>query len=232
MREPPSWDPVRGRLRLSPRQLGVLGGRSPASQADAETSSAQQLRAAGLLDGVGESPPMLRAVAAAAAGTQAQIAVTRVAHATAVRVGISWGESGMLVMRAAGADEVTDIVLQPPAHLARTVWRVLQLGPRPSAVDRREVEIGIDALLAPFAGRATGWTDTLQLDPAAIVLDRLDVVADALRSPASWAILDGGTAGLWHVTGANRPGLITLAPTSPAAAYAAIAALQPTPGVA
>lgn len=227
MSERPSWDPVRGRLRLSARQLGVLAAQVHAAKADTHEHDVQELVKAGLLKVDGAVPINLRAVATAAAGVRAQVAVTRRARRGDVRVGITWGEAGVIVMRAAGADRVTDIAVQPPTRLARTVWRVLQLGPRPDPSGRAAVEVDTDALLAPFSDREAAWTGWLGIDPATLVLDRLDVKADPRRPPASWALLDGGAHGLWDVTSAEAGGRLTLTPTSASAAYAAIAALQP-----
>lgn len=227
MNEPPSWDPVRGRLRVSPRQLSVLAGLLSRMQPDAEDAAARELVAAGLLSNGGTLSSALRAVAAAAADARAQVAVTRLTQRGDVRVGITWGESGVVVMRMAGANQVSDVVVQPPTRLARTVWRILQLGPRPSASNRRTIEVDADALLAAIDGRAAAWTESLCVDPVTMVLNRLDVVANAEQPPASWAVLDAGTRGLWKVTAPGKDGPLTFWPTSSAEAYAEIAALQP-----
>ena len=64
-----------------------------------------------------------------------------------------------------------------------------------------------------------------------MVLDRLDVAADPRRPPATWAVLDARAQGLWEVSAPEAGGQMTLTPTSAAAAYAAIAVLQPVPEV-
>lgn len=229
MNDAPWWDARRGRLRLSPRQLGALADLVRDGQADVGDPAARELIVAGLLTDGGVLPAGLRAVAAAAADARGQVAVTRLMRRGAVRVGVTWGESGVLVMRAAGADELGDVILQPSTCLARSLWRVLQLGPRPSTPDRATVEVAAAALLAPFARGSARWTRTLRIDAGAMVLNRLDVVADTKRPPATWALLDAGRRGLWKVTSPSLDSPFTISPTSPAATYAEIGALQPVP---
>lgn len=223
-------DLVRGRLRLSARQLGDLAELLDGSRQDPD-AAARELVETGLLGADGALTDVLRAAAAAAASARAQVAVTRLARHRKVRLGITWGEAGIVVMRAVPADEVGDVVVQSPTRLARTVWRVLQLAPRPFLPDRSAMEVDAEALLAPFADREAGWTRTLGVDPATMVLDRLDVVADPRRPPATWAVLDARAQGLWEVSAPEAGGQMTLTPMSAAAAYAAIAVLQPVPEV-
>jgi len=108
-------------VRLSPRQVGVLAAALHSSLPDMEEQTVRQLLDPGLLRADGTVPDALVGVAAAAAGAQVQMAVTRLAFRGCARAGITWGEDGIVVMRESAAATVGDVVVQPPDRLARTI---------------------------------------------------------------------------------------------------------------
>jgi len=214
-------------LRLSPRQVGVLAAVVHSSSPDTEEPAVRELLDAGLLRADGAVPAALVGVAVAAAGARVQMAVTRLACGGRARVGITWGEDGIVVMRQLEAATVGDVVVQPPVRLGRTIWRIMQLGHRPTSPERGDITVDIDALLAPFIGGSGAWVSALGIDPTVMVLNRVDALVGPHRPALSWALLDGGPRGLWEVASSCDHGHVRLSPTDPVAAYAAITALQP-----
>jgi hypothetical protein len=83
------------------------------------------------------------------------------------------------------------VVFAPPTSLARILWQILQLGPRPLPASEASVtERSVTELLAPFHGTEQGWVAQMGLTIDEVVLDRVDLRLPGRDEPAVLSVLD------------------------------------------
>lgn len=146
------------------------------------------------------------------------------AHGRVQRAVLQWSPTGLLVVPGGPLDEVGEIAFQRPAALARSLWRLLALGPRPESDTLRPSAGPLDPgeLLAPFTGRPVLWLQSL--DVANATLSRVDVRVGDGPPLASLAMVDSA-AGLWEITGDGDDGF-HVRPTRPTSMFTVFAGWQ------
>ena len=218
---------VLGRAWRSQWGLGEPGPVEPADlsgAADTERVVAE-LGKAGMLEADGRPVALLEPVAAVAATVRVQLEVARVRGGRPRQVVIQWSPEGLLVVAGGPLDRVGDVAFQRPNALARALWRLLQLGPRPAAGEHRRTvgPLATADLLAAFGDGPTPWLKALGATD--VSLDRVDVRTAPGPPLASLALVDS-TAGLWEITGDGDEGY--RCPTDPVTVFTVFAAWRKT----
>lgn len=227
-----AFDDLGSAERAAHATLAPLAGRgAPTSPSSTTAESAQvdaELRAAGLLGADGLPVALLEPVAAAAATVRVQLEVARVRGGRARRVLVQWSPGGLLVVPAGPADQVGDVAFQPPDALARTLWRLLHLGPRPRPPadgDRPPAgPLATTELLGAFANGSAPWLSALGAVGASLA--RVDIRTAAGPPLVSLALVDS-PAGLWEITGDGDEGY-RLRAIDPVTVFTVFAARQQT----
>lgn len=219
-------DVTAGRLRLSPRHLLSLARVVRGEQQCGDEQPLDELAAAGLISGEGRVVDAVRPVAVAAASILMRLEVARARRGETRRVQVQWSAAGLLVVPTGPFEHVEEIAFQHPSALARTLWRLLQLGPRPLPSDEaREVgPLSLGQLLHPFEMGEVGWLPSITTYERSATLDRVDVHTSADDAPVPLALVDT-PEGLWEVTSPDGA-LFHLRPSSPAAVFSTFAAWQ------
>jgi hypothetical protein len=206
-------------MRVTRADLAALGTRGH----DLEPESAQRLRAAGLLDPDGALVPTAVPLANAVAASSARVDVTRATVGRSAAAQVWWGSQGVVVLPV--SQTPTEVALQAPDALARTLFRLLQLGPRPVAT-AAPTTMPLDVLLGPFRGEADGWLTTIDVHPEDAVLCRLEVRVGPADEPATRVAIVDTPAGLLDVRTDPSGDGVALAPTGPVDVFAALCRLQ------
>lgn len=214
-------DPDARRARLHRRHLAVLA--AVASGEPVEDRAAQrELTHAGAFDDAGRLTATLAPLAVAAATAELVVTLVRLRPGDERSVEVRAGPDGVLVAPAEGAGEVA---LAPRSALARTLWRLLHLGPRHATQPARCGPLHPEQLVAPFTeGHQPGWLTELGVDPAHAVLDRVDLHTRRDGPTASLAVLDTGDH-LWQLT-PRGDGRLHLESVRPLRLFTALAAWQ------
>jgi hypothetical protein len=218
--EPPLFDLAAGRLRCSPRQLGMLADLAREGAGRPPAAALARLQDAGIVDLDGEVVDDLRPVATAAATARAVIRVSRQRLGLVREVQVRSGPDGVLVAPAGDADQVGEVVLVRPADLARTVWRLGHVAPRDRSASQA-VDTTADQLLAGVRTGAAAWWD--ELGPTDAALTRFEVRTDLDGPPVVTTVLDT-PEGCWRVEGDGRH--VRLVPTRPLEVFADVASWQ------
>jgi hypothetical protein len=143
-------------------------------------------------------------------------------------VRVTWSPAGVLALRAGPSEVVQDVVFAQPSSLARILWQILQLGPRPlPATDARLTGLSATELLAPFHGPDEGWVARVGLPVAEVVLDRVDLRLPGRDQPAVLSVLDHEQRGLWEIASADGNSF-DVAPAAPTTVFSALAGWQAT----
>lgn len=175
----------------------VRGERSEPS----DDPSVAELAAGGLISGEGCVANAVLAVAVAAASTLVRLDIARVGVGRTRGVQVWWSPVGLLMGPAGPADLVDDVAFCHPSALARTLWRLLQLGPRPQP-DGALGPLSAENLLAPFdgsGGSQRGWLRSVTAQPGLATLDRIDLRMAPDNAPVTLVLVDT-PEGLWEIT--------------------------------
>ena len=213
------------RSHRGPGEPGLVDAADPSGAADMDRAVAE-LGTAGMLEADGRPVALLEPVAAAAATVRVQLEVARVRGGRVRQVLLQWSPEGLLAVPGGPLDRVGDVAFQRPNALARTLWRLLRLGPRTGAGGHRPMAgpLTTGDLLAALGEGPTPWVRALGATD--VSLDRVDVRTAPGPPLVSLALVDS-TAGLWDITGDGDEGY-HLCPTDPVTVYTVFVSWQET----
>lgn len=221
----PSMDLAAGRLRLSRRHLLTLARVVRGEEQFGDEQPLDELAAAGMIGADGRIVDAVRPVAAAAASTLMRLEVARARQGHTRHVQVQWSPAGLLVVPAGPFERAEEVAFQHPSALARTLWRLLQLGPRPLPDETRTVgPLSVDQLLEPFDGGEARWLHMVTAHVASATLDRIDIHTGPDDAPVPLALVDTPD-GLWEITTPDGT-RFHLQPSSPAVIFSTFAAWQ------
>ena len=214
------FDPRAGRLAASEQQLrdlvDVYGGAGLDADTEALLVAAGFLRPDGSL--VDELVPVARTVAAPAA----DLALRRAHRLGATRVRVRWSPHATVASAPhVDATRVDQVLVGAPTALARLLWQLADLGPRP----RPEATVvqGPDDALAPFRDGVTGtWADQVGATDARLL--RLEGEVDGQPVAVVAADLDAG--GLWRPDGPSDDVASRWRPVTPVDVFGSFADVQ------
>lgn len=214
------FDPRAGRLAASEQQLqdlaGVLDGAGPGVDTEAMLVAAGFLRPDGSL--VDQLVPVARTVAAPAA----DLALRRAHRLGATRVRVRWSPHATVASSPhADVTRVEQVVVGAPTALARILWQLADLGPRPRpAVTVLEDP---DDALAPFRDGVVGtWADQVGATDARLL--RLEGELDG--QPVAVVVADLDAGGLWRPVGPADDVASRWCPVTPVEAFGSFADVQ------
>lgn len=215
-----SFDPRAGRLAASEQQLQDLASLHEGAGLDADTEAI--LVAAGFLRPDGSLVDELVPVARTVAAPVADLALRRAHRLGATRVRVRWSPHATVAASPHGDTTTVDQVLVgAPTALARILWQLAELGPRPRP-DAAVVEATDDAL-APFRDGVAGtWADRVGATDARLL--RLEGEVEDQQLAIVVADLDGG--GLWRPDGPVDDVGRRWRPVSPVDVFGAVADVQ------
>lgn len=221
----PSMDLASSRLRLSRDHLLTLARVVRGEQQPGDEQPKAELAAAELITSDGRVVDAVRPVAVAAASTLMRLEVARARGGHMRHVQVQWSPAGLLVVPAGPSERVEEMAFQHPSALARTLWRLLQLGPRPLPHKGRKVgPLSVEQLLKPFDGGEAGWLHAVSAHTDSATLDRIDLHTGPHVAPVPLALVDT-PGGLWEVTSLDGTSF-HLQPTSPVVIFSTFAAWQ------